>query len=192
MRTRVTQRLIEAKGFDIVAAEADWPDATRIDHYGRRREVPPSEWTAFARFPTWMWRNEETRGFVEWPHARNSSLDYGPRTAVYGLDLYSLYTSVRAVTDYPESVDPDLAAIARQRYGCLSPWERRHPILLFVFRSDASPGFVFNQWTAWRRSGGQAAPTHLIAVSASTRNGGLIGHVQIRNAGSQVKEEHSS
>ena len=31
MRARITQRLIEAKGFNIVAAEADWPDAARID-----------------------------------------------------------------------------------------------------------------------------------------------------------------
>ena len=51
MRARITQRLIEEKGFNIVAAEADWPDAARIDHYVRHRDVPPSEWTAFARFP---------------------------------------------------------------------------------------------------------------------------------------------
>ena len=123
MRARITQRLIEAKGFGIVAAEADWPDAARIDNYVRHREVPPSEWTAFARFPTWMWRNEETRSFIDWLHMRNSSLDYGQRTAFYGLDLYSLYTSARAVIAYLESVGPDLAVIARQRYGCLSPWE---------------------------------------------------------------------
>jgi protein-L-isoaspartate(D-aspartate) O-methyltransferase len=123
MRARITQRLIEAKGFDIVAAEADWPDAARIDNYARHREVPPSEWTAFARFPTWMWRNEETRSFVDWLHTRNASLDYSQRAAFYGLDLYSLYTSVRAVIAYLDSVDPDLAAVARQRYGCLSPWE---------------------------------------------------------------------
>ncbi len=123
MRARITQRLIEAKGFGIVAAEADWPDAARIDNYVRHREVPPSEWTAFARFPTWMWRNEETRSFIDWLHMRNSSLEYHQRAAFYGLDLYSLYTSVRAVITYLETVDPDLAAIARQRYGCLSPWE---------------------------------------------------------------------
>ncbi len=123
MRARITQRLIEAKGFGIVAAEADWPDAARIDNYVRHREVPPSEWTAFARFPTWMWRNEETRSFIDCLHTRNSSLQYHQRTAFYGLDLYSLYTSVRAVIAYLETVDPDLVPIARQRYGCLSPWE---------------------------------------------------------------------
>ncbi len=123
MRARITQRLIEDKAFNIVAAEADWPDAARIDHYVRHRDVPPSEWTAFARFPTWMWRNEETRSFVDWLHDHNGAEPYEKRAAVYGLDLYSLYISARAVISYLEDVDPDLARIARQRYGCLSPWE---------------------------------------------------------------------
>lgn len=123
LRAHITQSLIETKGFNIVGIEADWPDAARIDHYVRHRDALSSEWTAFARFPTWMWRNEETRGFVDWLHARNSTLDHQNRTAFYGLDLYSLYTSVRVVIDYLESVDPQLATVARQRYGCLTPWE---------------------------------------------------------------------
>lgn len=123
MRARITQRLIETKGFGIVAIEADWPDAARIDHYVRHREAAPSEWTAFARFPTWMWRNEETRSFIDWLHVRNASCDVAARTAFYGLDLYSLYTSVRSVIEYLETIDRDLAAVARERYGCLTPWE---------------------------------------------------------------------
>ena len=123
MRASITQRLIQEKGFNIVAAEADWPDAARIDHYVRHRDVPPSEWTAFARFPTWMWRNQETRAFVDWLHGRNLPLPHAERAAFYGLDLYSLYSSVRSVIGYLELVDPDLAAVARQRYGCLTPWE---------------------------------------------------------------------
>jgi len=122
-RARITQRLIREKGFKIVAAEADWPDAARIDHYVRRRDVPPSEWTAFARFPIWMWRNEEVRDFIDWLHERNTPLEMSERAGFYGLDLYSLYNSVRAVIDYLDDVDPDLATIARWRYGCLSPWE---------------------------------------------------------------------
>jgi protein-L-isoaspartate(D-aspartate) O-methyltransferase len=123
IRARLTQELIERKGFNIVAIEGDWPDAARIDHYVRHREAPPSEWTAFARFPTWMWRNQDVRKFVDWLHARNSRLPYDARTAVHGLDLYSLFASVREVIAYLDSVDPELAEIARQRYGCLSPWE---------------------------------------------------------------------
>lgn len=123
LRARITQRLIAEKGFTIVAAEADWPDAARVDHYVRHREAPPSEWVAFARFPTWMWRNVEVRDFVDWLHEHNKSLPMPQRAGFYGLDLYSLYSSARAVIDYLEDVDPDLAAVARWRYGCLSPWE---------------------------------------------------------------------
>ena len=123
LRERITRGLIKDKGFTIVAAEADWPDATRIDHYVRHRDVPPSDWSAFARFPTWMWRNQEVREFVDWLHDYNKPLEMSRRVGFYGLDLYSLYNSVRAVIGYLEDVDPDLAEIARWRYGCLSPWE---------------------------------------------------------------------
>ncbi|GAB4229425.1 MAG: protein-L-isoaspartate(D-aspartate) O-methyltransferase [Methyloligellaceae bacterium] len=123
MRARITRRLIEEKGFTIVAAEADWPDAARIDNYVRHRDVPPSEWTAFARFPTWMWRNEEVREFVDWLHEYNKSKPYDFRTGFFGLDLYSLYISVSEIIAYLEDRDPDLAMVARYRYGCLSPWE---------------------------------------------------------------------
>ena len=70
-----------------------------------------------------MWRNEETRTFVDWLHARNAKLPHEQRAAFYGLDLYSLYTSVRAVIAYLDTIDPTLAEIARQRYGCLTPWQ---------------------------------------------------------------------
>jgi len=123
MRALITKRLIEDKNFNIVAAEADWPDAARIDHYVRHRDTQPSEWTAFARFPTWMWRNAEVREFIDWLHEHNNALPYDDRTGFYGLDLYSLYNSARAVINYLDEIDPDLAIVARQRYGCLSPWE---------------------------------------------------------------------
>ena len=66
LRARITRALVEEKGFRVVAAEADWPDAERVDAYVRRRDPGESEWEAFARFPTWMWRNEEVRDYVEW------------------------------------------------------------------------------------------------------------------------------
>ena len=123
MRARITRRLIAEKGFNIVAVEGDWPDIKRIDHYVRHTQVPEHDWLAFARFPTWMWRNEEVHDFITWLHIHNKALPHSERAAFYGLDLYSLYNSVRSVTKYLDGVDPDLAAIARQRYGCLSPWE---------------------------------------------------------------------
>ncbi len=123
LRARITRRLIEEHGFGIVAAEADWPDAAHIDHYVRHRDAAAMDWTAFSRFPTWMWRNTDVRDFADWLHEHNRPLTMNERTAFYGLDLYSLYGSIRAVIDYLEDVDPELAEVARWRYGCLSPWE---------------------------------------------------------------------
>ena len=123
MRELITRALITEKKFNFVAIEGDWPDAARIDHYVRHFEYQPSEWTAFARFPTWMWRNEEVRSFVEWLRRHNAELEPAERTAFHGLDLYSMHNSIRAVLDYLDDVDPHAAQIARERYGCLTPWQ---------------------------------------------------------------------
>jgi protein-L-isoaspartate(D-aspartate) O-methyltransferase len=123
MRERISQELITRKGFRFVAIEGDWPDVARLDHYVRHLEYPPSEWMAFARFPTWMWRNNDVRSFVDWLHAHNAERVPLERAAIYGLDLYSLYTSIGSVLRYLDEVDPDSARIARQRYGCLTPWQ---------------------------------------------------------------------
>jgi protein-L-isoaspartate(D-aspartate) O-methyltransferase len=124
MRERITRDLIIKKGFGFVAIEADWPDAARVDHYVRHFQYPPSEWTAFARFPTWMWRNTEVRDFVSWLRKHNGTVDRNKRVAFHGLDLYSLYDSIRSVLNYLDEVDPQSAKVARERYGCLTPWQR--------------------------------------------------------------------
>ncbi len=123
MRQAISRALIAEKGFNFVAIEGDWPDAARIDHYVRHFEFPSSEWTAFARFPTWMWRNKEVRGFVDWLRRHNAGIEPGERVAFHGLDLYSLHNSIRSVLDYLDEVDPAAANVARERYGCLTPWQ---------------------------------------------------------------------
>lgn len=123
MRERISQELITRKGFRFVAVEGDWPDVARLDHYVRHFEYPPSEWAAFARFPTWMWRNNEVRSFIDWLHGHNACQKLEDRVAIYGLDLYSLYTSIQSILKYLDHVDPVSARIARQRYGCLTPWQ---------------------------------------------------------------------
>ena len=123
LRARISQALIERKGFDFVAVEADWPDAARIDRYVRHKETLPAEWSAFARFPVWMWRNEETRAFADWLHDWNLDREPRHKAGFHGLDLYSLNTSLARVLDFLDERDPLTAEIARKRYACLSPWE---------------------------------------------------------------------
>jgi protein-L-isoaspartate(D-aspartate) O-methyltransferase len=122
-RAAITRRLIEQHGFNIVAVEADWPDAAAIDRYVRHKEPRVAE-PAFQRFPTWMWRNVEVEQFVEWMRGHNADLPAERRAGFYGLDIYNMGASIKAVIDYLDRVDPEAAQIARERYGCLTPWQR--------------------------------------------------------------------
>lgn len=126
-RARITQRLILEKGFNAIALEADWPDMYRVNRYVRLLAPEDSATEAladFRRFPTWMWRNLEMVDFVDWLHRWNQGLPIEQTVGVYGLDLYSLHTSVEAVIHYLETVDPKAAAAARRRYSCFENYEQ--------------------------------------------------------------------
>jgi len=122
MRMRITQELILRRGFRAVAIEGDWPDAAAVDRYVRGKPVGPRQWTPFARFPTWMWRNTETHQLIEWLRAYNAEADRD--VSFSGLDLYSMYTSAYEVVRYLDRVDPQAARAARERYGRLTPWQQ--------------------------------------------------------------------
>ncbi|MBS1152429.1 MAG: uncharacterized protein H6Q89_4127 [Myxococcaceae bacterium] len=124
MRARLTRELITHRGFSFVAVEADWPDAARVNEYvcgDVRRSA--HQFVPFERFPTWMWRNEEVHQFIDWLKAHNEGRTE-PKVGFHGLDLYSLFTSIDAVLHYLDRVDPKAAAVARQRYAALTPWQK--------------------------------------------------------------------
>lgn len=122
-RAAITRRLVELHGFTIVAVEADWPDAAAIDRYVRHRQPRVGAITPFQRFPTWMWRNTDVATFIEWMRRHNEKLEPSTQAGFYGLDIYNLSGSIAAVLDYLDRVDPRAAKIARERYGCLTPWQ---------------------------------------------------------------------
>ncbi|MDB6037667.1 MAG: erythromycin esterase-like enzyme [Verrucomicrobiales bacterium] len=122
-RADLTKLLIEKKGFNAVAIEADWPDTHRVHRYltgdvstdGSAEDALGN----FKRFPTWMWRNTDVVAFLQWLKSWNDKQRPGPsRVGFYGLDLYSLYGSISAVIDYLHEVDPVAEKKARQAYSC--------------------------------------------------------------------------
>lgn len=121
-RARITKRLIREKGFNAVTVEADWPDAWLVNGYiqGHSKDADAAEALGgFRRFPAWMWRNADVLDFVGWLREHNESPDRGAGpVGFYGLDLYSLHTSIEAVLAYLDKVDPEGAARARHRYAC--------------------------------------------------------------------------
>lgn len=134
VRADVTRRLIVEEGFDAVAVEADWPDAYRVNRFvsGRSRDTDAGmALSDFQRFPTWMWRNTEASAFIEWLHDYNAGntghkdqkvqaarIDQAEAVGFYGLDLYSMTTSMEAVLAYLDKIDPEEAEAARARYAC--------------------------------------------------------------------------
>jgi protein-L-isoaspartate(D-aspartate) O-methyltransferase len=118
-RQEITKALIEKKGFNFVGAEADWSDAEQINSYVRN-QYKHQDWIPFARFPEWMWKNNEMLNFVEW--LKQFNLKHQNTIGFYGLDLYGLENSIDLIINYLENIDADLAGLAKSRYACIAPY----------------------------------------------------------------------
>lgn len=127
-RAELSKRLIREKGFSFVAVEGDWPDCYRLNRYVKA--YPESGTSArevlhaFERWPTWMWANREVVEFGEWIRRYNDQrrVPDDRKVGFYGLDVYSLWESMRAVVDYLEHLDPQLASSAKRAYRCFEPY----------------------------------------------------------------------
>jgi erythromycin esterase-like protein len=118
-RAEITKRLIAEAGHTVIAIEGDWPDAYRVNRYVRGEsgdETPEEALGDFTRFPTWMWRNTEVVDFLAWLREWND--EHTNNVGFYGLDLYSLHTSMSEVIRYLDEIDPEAAIRARRRYAC--------------------------------------------------------------------------
>lgn len=126
-RARITQRLIEEKGFSFVAVEGDWPDCYCVNRYVKglpdAGQSAHSVLRTFARWPTWMWANWEAAALVEWLRRRNDARVPEQRTGFYGLDVYSLWDSLAEVTRFLEQHHPDAVAAAYRAFDCFQPYD---------------------------------------------------------------------
>jgi protein-L-isoaspartate(D-aspartate) O-methyltransferase len=123
-RAAISRHLIEQHGFTILAVEADWPDAAVIDRYVRHLPRPAGLERPFQRFSAWMWRNVEVLELVEWMRSYNRGKPAQAQVGFYGLDMYNMRGSIAVVLGYLDKVDPEAAQAARERYGCLTPWQK--------------------------------------------------------------------
>jgi erythromycin esterase-like protein len=122
-RARITRRLIEEKGFNAVVLEADWTDVNRVNQYIQGKDKDKSAEKAlsdFTRFPRWMWQNADFRDFVSSLKTINTNSDNTNRAHIYGMDLYGLSNSVKAIINYLKQVNPIAARGARKRYDCFN------------------------------------------------------------------------
>jgi erythromycin esterase-like protein len=156
LRAQITKRLITEKGFHAVAVEADWPDAYRINQFVRSENEDQDAVDAlggFERFPAWMWRNADVLDFVGWLRNYNEH-PHAKRVGFYGLDLYSLHASIRAVLDFLDKVDPEAARRARYRYACFEHFgedTRAYGYAASFGLGKSCEDEAVSQWTEMRR-----------------------------------------
>ena len=91
-RKWITRQLIRDHGFRVVVLEAEWDSAEQIDLYIRKISPQLQDSraflaAAFARWPQWVWANEEMVEFIEW--LRLFNLEVSPEMPVlcFGLDM---------------------------------------------------------------------------------------------------------
>ncbi len=156
IRAQITKRLISEKDFTAVAVEADWPDAYRINQFVRFESDDDDAIDAlsgFQRFPSWMWRNADVLDFVGWLRNYNEHR-HSKRVGFYGLDLYSLHASMRAVLNFLDEVDPDAAVRARDRYACFDNFgedTQAYGYATSFGLSKSCEDEVISQWMEMRR-----------------------------------------
>ncbi len=125
-RAVITRRLIQEHGFSFVAVEGDWPDCDRVDRSVRGDPAAPDDpraaLTTFDRWPTWMWANEEVVDFCRWLRDHNAGLDAADRVGFHGLDVYSLWESLREILTWLQEHDPEQAPAALAAYRCFEPF----------------------------------------------------------------------
>src|SRR5690606_35963187 len=112
IRADLTRALIRRRAFNMVLAEADWPDAYRLNRWVQLESQDDTAEQAlddFSRFPRWMWRNREVVRFARWLRGENAGRSPDARVGFYGLDLYSLHRSMARVIAYLDKVDPAAA-----------------------------------------------------------------------------------
>ncbi len=125
-RTAISKRLIEEKGFNFIAVEGDWPDCYKINRFIKGYKDAGDEIEKvlknFDRWPTWMWGNWEVAALAEWLREYNKSLQANKKISFYGLDVYSLWDSMKAMMNYLENEDPQAAKSVKKAIRCFEPF----------------------------------------------------------------------
>ncbi|NKX49758.1 erythromycin esterase family protein, partial [Arthrobacter deserti] len=125
-RAELSRRLIGEHGCRWVGVEGDWPDCWRINRWVRGQADQDLDvyqlLAGFERWPRWMWANEEVAGFLDWLRGWNATRPEADRTGFYGLDVYSLWDSLREVISWLQDNAPEAVDAAMEAWQCFMPF----------------------------------------------------------------------
>lgn len=125
-RAAITRRLIAERGFAFVAVEGDWPDCYDVNCSVVGAPGAPDDpcdvLAGFDRWPTWMWANREVVDFTRWLRLHNTRRPPQERVGFYGLDVYSLWDSLRRLLNYLRANEPGYLQTALAAWQCFEPY----------------------------------------------------------------------
>ncbi len=127
-RAEITKRLIQEKGFSLIAIEGDWPPTDAVNRFVKAYDQTERNsyeiLQAYNRWPTWMWANEEIADFIGWLRLHNSRS--AQKTGFYGIDVYSLWESldeiVRLLSN--NNLSPKHLKLAKETLACFEASNR--------------------------------------------------------------------
>lgn len=126
IRAQLSQKLIEEKGFTIIAVEGDWPSCQAINQFIKDPNIQSSSHEIlqnFKRWPTWMWANEEIEHLIDWLKSYNQTTIN--KVGFYGLDVYSLWESMDEIIAYLEKSGSSDLDLAKKAFSCFEPFNRQ-------------------------------------------------------------------
>jgi erythromycin esterase len=142
-RAEISKRLIQEKGFNLIAVEGDWTDFYRLNDFFRgtksKSYIAHDILSGFTRWPAWLWANKEFENFSDWLYEHNNSLSPGNKTGIYGLDLFNFYNAVEDL--YPLLTDTISKNTAKELMTCLQKHSKdavRYTAVASALRSDCS------------------------------------------------------
>ncbi|MBB6454497.1 erythromycin esterase-like protein [Salirhabdus euzebyi] len=131
IRAELTKRLIQEKGFSVIAVEGDWPSCQQINRYVKgyhteQNGVRDVLQSAFKRWPTWMWANEDIANLIGWLKKFNQEKQVDQKIGFYGIDVYSMWESLEEIMNYLKETEPRGAnlALAKKAFNCFEPYNR--------------------------------------------------------------------
>ncbi|MDD4975752.1 MAG: erythromycin esterase family protein [Bacteriovorax sp.] len=120
-RMKISLELIRNHGFQFVSFEGDWPDFEGINKYllseagESKKSINDLLKENFARWPQWMWANQEMKEFINEVRLHNLSVTPDRRVKFHGLDLYSIQKSAKQIPVLLEELDPIIAKLTSNR-----------------------------------------------------------------------------
>jgi erythromycin esterase-like protein len=125
IRMELSKRLIEEKGFSVIAVEGDWPSCFKLNEYikGYRESQEIDAFKDFNRWPTWMWANQEVMELVRWLKTYNQKIQ--GNVGFYGIDVYSLWESMEGIINQLMKSGYGDVEKAKKAFACFEPFHRK-------------------------------------------------------------------